>query len=50
MAKPLVDGIMNGNALAIADDAAHHAPGLSALSLADLNYITGCYLDPTSCS
>jgi len=45
--KPLIDDIMLGRD--ISENSSHHAPGFNALSLADVNYITGCLVDPKSC-
>ena len=45
--KPIVDAIARGEDLSFA--AGHHKPELLGLSLADVNYIAGCYTDPKSC-
>lgn len=47
LAKPLVDGIM----LQTENTAGygHHTPSLNGASIADVNYIVGCIVDPASC-
>lgn len=46
--KPLVDAIITGKD--VSDTAAHHYPGFNSLSLMDVNYISGCYINPSSCA
>ena len=47
LVKPLVDAIMAGEN--ITETAAHHDPRFNGLSLVDINYISGCYLNPKNC-
>ena len=45
--KPLADAIMTGNDIRFS--AEHATPAFQTLSLADLNYISDCYLHPEHC-
>jgi len=49
--KPLVDAVMSGQDLTHDGESifAHHTPSLNSLSIADVNYIVGCALNPMTC-
>ncbi|CAE8640828.1 unnamed protein product [Polarella glacialis] len=46
--KPLIDDIMQGRDISFTGT--HHTVGYNALSLTDVNYVAGCYVDPSSCA
>lgn len=48
MLKPYVDDIMSGH-IGVGPSFFHHTPRYNVLSLFDVNYIAGCYLNPESC-
>lgn len=45
--KPLIDAIMLGQD--ISGTGTHHTPSFNAMSLTDVNYIMGCYVEPQKC-
>lgn len=42
--KPLIDSIIQGQD--VSQTAMHHTPAFNGLSLVDVNYVAGCYVDP----
>ena len=49
--KPLVDAVMSGEDTIVNGDSvfAHHTSSLKSLTIADVNYITNCALNPLTC-
>ena len=49
--KPLVDAVMSGENTVVNGDSvfAHHTSSLKSLTIADVNYITNCALNPLTC-
>jgi len=47
-AKPLVDAIMS-NDPNTKSEFEHHTVPFNSLSLVDINYVAGCYANPSSC-
>ena len=46
LVKPLVDAAIAGDR---GDAFSHHEPAQAGLTLADINYVAGCYLHPSGC-
>jgi hypothetical protein len=49
LVKPLADAVLAGET-GLDDAFAHHTPRLSGVSLADVNYMAGCYIHPENCA
>ena len=48
--KPLVDAVMRGDDPIQSElTFGRHTPGLESMSIGDVNYVTGCALDPLTC-
>lgn len=47
--KPFIDAVMSGDKNN-GEEFGHHNPAYNSLSMADVNYIVGCYVHPETCA
>jgi len=50
LVKPMVDAVLRGDAPVLNEwRFSHHTLEFNGLTMSDVNYIAGCYVDPLSC-